>query len=145
LIPMETSSSSDDSCDSFGSDNFANTKRKFKPEVMEEMAKIFHENSDDESFCGFSESEIQDVLKLETDTEENDTRVKNQLPPTRLRECSVRLMKVAIKFPPQKSKRVKSKSVAIKPELDLDLDSDEERGPKFLEKRALNIKENKAM
>lgn len=25
LIPMETSSSSDDSCDSFGSDNFANT------------------------------------------------------------------------------------------------------------------------
>ncbi|KAL8183482.1 UNVERIFIED_CONTAM: hypothetical protein K2H54_042373 [Gekko kuhli] len=143
---METSSSSDDSCDSFGSDNFANTKLKFKPDVMEEMAKIFHENSDDESFCGFSESEIQDVLKLETDSEENDTSVKNQqLPPKRLRECSVRLMKVAINFPPQKSKRVKSKSVATKPELDLDLDSDEERGPKFLEKRALNIKENKAM
>ncbi|XP_015282597.1 PREDICTED: cell division cycle-associated protein 7-like [Gekko japonicus] len=84
-------------------------------------------------------------LKLEMDSEENYTSVKNQLPPKRLRECSVRLMKVAIKFPPQKSKRVKSKSVAIKPGLDLDLDSDEERGPKFLEKRALNIKENKAM
>lgn len=37
-------------------------KLKFKPDVTEEMAKIFYENSDDESFCGFSESEIQDVL-----------------------------------------------------------------------------------
>lgn len=37
-------------------------KLKFKPDVTEEMAKVFHEDSDDESFCGFSESEIQDVL-----------------------------------------------------------------------------------
>lgn len=37
-------------------------KLNFKPEVAEEMAKIFYEDSDDESFCGFSESEIQDVL-----------------------------------------------------------------------------------
>ncbi|XP_077175808.1 cell division cycle-associated protein 7 [Paroedura picta] len=145
LIPMETSSSSDDSCDSFGSDNFANTKPKFKPDVMEEMAKIFYEHSDDESFCGFSESEIQDVLKLETDSKENDTDMENKFPHKRLRECSVRLMKVAIKFPPPRSKRGKSERVATKPALDLDSDSDEERGSKFLEKRALNIKENKAM
>ncbi|XP_060113065.1 cell division cycle-associated protein 7 [Heteronotia binoei] len=142
LIPMETSSSSDDSCDSFGSDNFANTKLKFKPDVTEEMAKIFHENSDDESFCGFTESEIQ---KLEIDSEENVTRVENKFSHKGLRECSVRLMKVAIKFPPPKSKRGKSESVATKPKLDSDSDSDEERGSKFLKKRALNIKENKAM
>ncbi|KAJ7415553.1 Cell division cycle-associated protein 7 [Willisornis vidua] len=62
LIPMETSSSSDDSCDSFGSDNFANTKCRFRSDIGEELAKIFHEASDDESFCGFSESEVQDAL-----------------------------------------------------------------------------------
>ncbi|XP_048342828.1 cell division cycle-associated protein 7 [Sphaerodactylus townsendi] len=150
LIPMETSSSSDDSCDSFGSDNFANTKLKFKPDVTEEMAKILNENSDDESFCGFSESEIQDVLKLETDSEgtdseQNDASSKNKLPPIKLKECSVRLMKVAMKFPLQKSKRRKSENVTTKPKMDLDSDSDEERGSKFLQKRALNIKENKAM
>ncbi|EMP35102.1 Cell division cycle-associated protein 7 [Chelonia mydas] len=61
LIPMETSSS-DDSCDSFGSDNFANTKPKFRSDITEELAKIFCEDSDDDSFCGFSESEIQNVL-----------------------------------------------------------------------------------
>lgn len=37
-------------------------KPTFKPEVAEKMAKIFYEDSDEESFCGFSESEIQDVL-----------------------------------------------------------------------------------
>ncbi|XP_054827395.1 cell division cycle-associated protein 7 [Eublepharis macularius] len=144
LIPMETSSSSDDSCDSFGSDNFANTKLKFKPDVTEDMAKIFYENSDDESFCGFSESEIQDVLKLETDSEENDRSIKDGLPCKKLQGCSAPL-KVAMKFPLRRSKRGKGEDVATKTELDLDSDSDEERGSKFLEKRALNIKENKAM
>ncbi|CAI5762167.1 Cell division cycle associated 7 [Podarcis lilfordi] len=146
LIPMETSSSSDDSCDSFGSDNFANTKRSFKPEVAEEIAKIFYEDSDDESFCGFSESEIQDVLKLDTDSEENMSD-GDKFSCKRPRKCSVPL-KVAMKFPLRRSKRGKSEIIlAPEPpsELELDSDSDEERGPKFLEKRALNIKENKAM
>nr|XP_056717442.1 cell division cycle-associated protein 7 [Euleptes europaea] len=145
LIPMETSSSSDDSCDSFGSDNFANTKLKFKPDVTEEMAKIFYENSDDEPFCGFSESEIQDGLKLETDSEENDMSVENKHPPIRLKKCSVRLMKVAMKFPLRNSKRKNSENVTTETKMDSDSDSDEEKGSKFLEKRALNIKENKAM
>nr|XP_060635224.1 cell division cycle-associated protein 7 [Anolis sagrei ordinatus] len=148
LIPMETSSSSDDSCDSFGSDNFANTKSNFKPEVTEEMAKIFKEDSDDESFCGFSESEIHDALKLDTDSEENnecdeDKHQHNKRP----RNCPVPL-KVALKFPPRRSKRREAERVPapkLPCELDQDSDSDEERGPKFLEKRALNIKENKAM
>ncbi|XP_020666633.3 cell division cycle-associated protein 7 isoform X1 [Pogona vitticeps] len=147
LIPMETSSSSDDSCDSFGSDNFANTKPRFKPEVAEEVVKIFYEDSDDESFCGFSESEIQEVLKLETDSEENGMSDEDECLRQRPQKCSVPL-KVAMKFRPRRSERGNSKiAAAPKPscEPELDSDSDEERGPKFLEKRALNIKENKAM
>ncbi|KAH0621493.1 hypothetical protein JD844_022857, partial [Phrynosoma platyrhinos] len=147
LIPMETSSSSDDSCDSFGSDNFANTKSSFKAEVTEEMAKIFNEDSDDESFCGFSESEIQDALKLETDSEENDEDDEDEYLHKKPQKCIVPL-KVAMKFPPRRSKRGKSETdpaPKISCEQDLHSDSDEERGPTFLEKRALNIKENRAM
>ncbi|XP_066492604.1 cell division cycle-associated protein 7 [Tiliqua scincoides] len=145
-IPMETSSSSDDSCDSFGSDNFANTKPNFKPEVAEEMAKIFHEDSDDESFCGFSESEIQDVLKLNSG--ESDMSDEDTFSGKRPQKCLVPL-KVAMKFPLRRSKRVKSGIASVgKPlcKLELESDSDEkEKGSSFLEKRALNIKENKAM
>ncbi|KAJ7398036.1 Cell division cycle-associated protein 7 [Pitangus sulphuratus] len=79
LIPMETSSSSDDSCDSFGSDNFANTKCKFRSDIGKELAKMFHEASDDESFCGFSGNEVQGALKLESDSEENDTSAESEL------------------------------------------------------------------
>lgn len=60
LISMETSSSSNDSCDSFASNNFANTKPR--PDATKELASIFHADSDGESFCGFSESEIQDGM-----------------------------------------------------------------------------------
>ncbi|XP_034283451.1 cell division cycle-associated protein 7 isoform X1 [Pantherophis guttatus] len=144
LVPMETSSSSDDSCDSFGSDNFANTKPTFKPEVAEKMAKIFYEDSDEESFCGFSESEIQDVLKLGTDSEEEEAEKCSHKWPKK----SAAPLKVALKFPPRRSKRGKSKTVpASQPscKLDSEAESDEESGPKFLERRALNIKENKAM
>ena len=59
---METSSSSDNSCDSFASDNFPNTKPKFRSGISEEWQMFFSEDSDNESFCGFSESEVQDVL-----------------------------------------------------------------------------------
>jgi hypothetical protein len=34
--------------------------QKPRPDVTNELASIFHADSDDESFCGFSESEIQD-------------------------------------------------------------------------------------
>uniref|UniRef100_A0A8D0DXW1 Cell division cycle associated 7 n=1 Tax=Salvator merianae TaxID=96440 RepID=A0A8D0DXW1_SALMN len=108
LIPMETSSSSDDSCDSFGSDNFANTK-------------------------------------LDTDSEENDMNSAFQCKKPQKRSVP---LKVALKFPLRRSQRGKNVTVSSeKPscELELDSESDEERGPKFLEKRAINIKENKAM
>uniref|UniRef100_A0A8C9PW02 Zinc-finger domain-containing protein n=1 Tax=Spermophilus dauricus TaxID=99837 RepID=A0A8C9PW02_SPEDA len=62
LISMETSPPSDDSCDSFASDNFANTKPKFRSDISEELANVFYEDSDNESYCSFSESEVQDVL-----------------------------------------------------------------------------------
>ncbi|NXA52112.1 CDCA7 protein, partial [Nothocercus julius] len=146
LIPMETSSSSDDSCDSFGSDNFANTKPKFRSDITEELAKIFHEASDEESFCGFSESEIQDALKLDSDSAENDVNAENGV--TRQRQkCSVPL-KVAMKFPLRRSKRRKDEMDCLPEEMVTVSDSDsdsEEKGSMFLEKRALNIKENKAM
>uniref|UniRef100_A0A8D0HMI3 Zinc-finger domain-containing protein n=1 Tax=Sphenodon punctatus TaxID=8508 RepID=A0A8D0HMI3_SPHPU len=148
LIPMETSSSSDDSCDSLGSDNFANTKLKFRSDITEELAKIY-QDSDDESFCGFSESEIQDGFKLESESEGKDLNGEDMLLHSRrLRKRSAPL-KVAMKFPPRRSKRGKSE-IASPPERlvceqELDSDSDDEKGSKFLEKRALKIKENKAM
>ncbi|NWH81718.1 CDCA7 protein, partial [Piaya cayana] len=146
LIPMETSSSSDDSCDSFGSDNFANTKRKLRSHVKEELAKIFHEASDDEPFCGFSENEIQNALKLGSDSEESD-RSAGSVVARRRQKCPVPL-KVAMKFPPRRSERRKGEVEPIPEKLmpapDSDSDS-EEKGALFLEKRALNIKENKAM
>ncbi|XP_063255882.1 cell division cycle-associated protein 7 isoform X1 [Prinia subflava] len=146
LIPMETSSSSDDSCDSFGSDNFANTKCKFRSDINEELAKIFHEASDDESFCGFSENEVQDALKLESDSDENDTRAESKVDQRR-QKCPVPL-KVAMKFPSRRSERRKGGMEPV-PETPMpapDSDSDtEENGAMFLEKRALNIKKNKAM
>ncbi|XP_063174227.1 cell division cycle-associated protein 7 isoform X2 [Candoia aspera] len=57
-------------------------------------------------------------------------------------------LKVALKFPPRRSKRGKSETVpASEPSCkrESESESEEERGPKFLERRALNIKENKAM
>uniref|UniRef100_A0A8C5UJA2 Cell division cycle associated 7 n=1 Tax=Malurus cyaneus samueli TaxID=2593467 RepID=A0A8C5UJA2_9PASS len=167
LIPMETSSSSDDSCDSFGSDNFANTKCKFRSDIKEELAKIFHEASDDESFCGFSENEVQDALvrhgffyrqmlyvaklgalkaKLESDSEGNDGSAESEME-QRGQKCSVPL-KVAMKFTPRRSERRKVEMEPVPETLMPTPDSDsdtEEKGAVFLEKRALNIKENKAM
>ncbi|NWX42521.1 CDCA7 protein, partial [Steatornis caripensis] len=146
LIPIETSSSSDDSCDSFGSDNFANTKRKFRLEIKEELTKIFCEASDGESFCGFSEKEIQAALKLESDPEEADTSAESDVA-RRRRKCPIPL-KVAMKFTPRRPVKRKGEMEPLPEKLmpapDSDSDS-EEKGPVFLEKRALNIKENKAM
>ncbi|KAM4697874.1 cell division cycle-associated protein 7 [Rhinophrynus dorsalis] len=142
VIPMETSSS-DDSCDSFGSDNFANTKNKFRKGINGELAKVFSEVSDNESFCGFSECEIQEVVKIGSNSEKDGTaktktgRPKRNLP-----------LRVALKFPPKRSTRSqpakREEQKQTKNPVDSD-ESDEEKGSNFLEKRALNIKENKAM
>lgn len=36
--------------------------QKPRPDVANELASVFHADSDEESFCGFSESEIQDGM-----------------------------------------------------------------------------------
>ncbi|XP_041116298.1 cell division cycle-associated protein 7a [Polyodon spathula] len=142
LVPMETSSS-DDSCDSFGSDNFSNTKKTFKAEIVtEELAKIFDADSDNESFCGFQCTELQDVMgtmKVESEEESFQPRRQRRSPP----------LKVALKFPLRKGNtRERTPAKPLSPqqkESESDSDSDDEKGPNFIEKRAINIKENKAM
>ncbi|XP_007888198.1 cell division cycle-associated protein 7a [Callorhinchus milii] len=154
LVPMETSSS-DDSCDSFASDNFANSKAKVRPEILtEELARIFNEDSDDnESFKGFSESDLKDVMEAmsvesedKTDDETEDESEEDQ----KIQQKFSVPLRVAFRFPSRKNN--KNKSVANTrfalhkdSASDSDSDMDEPKGKSFLEKRALNIKENKAM
>ncbi|XP_070332109.1 cell division cycle-associated protein 7 isoform X2 [Odocoileus virginianus] len=104
LISMETPSSSDDSCDSFASDNFANTR-------------------------------------LQVDREGCRTRSQG----TRSGP-----LRVAMKFPTRHTRGAASKRTVPPgpPEnsvTDSNSDSEDESGMNFLEKRALNIKQNKAM
>lgn len=137
LISMETSSSSNDSCDSFASNNFANTKPR--PDATKELASIFHADSDGESFCGFSESEIQDGMRLQFNREGCRTRS----------QCwHSGPLRVAMKFPARNTWRVANKKVAPpKPSEssanDSHSDSEEEDNMNFLEKKALNIKQDK--
>uniref|UniRef100_M3XP62 Cell division cycle associated 7 n=1 Tax=Mustela putorius furo TaxID=9669 RepID=M3XP62_MUSPF len=183
LISMETSSSSDDSCDSFASDNFANTKPKFRSDISEELANVFYEDSDNESFCGFSESEVQDVLDhcgflqksrpdvtkelasifhADSDDEsfcgfsESEIQDGMRLQPdhtgyrTRSQCRRSGPLRVAMKFPTQNTRGATNKrAVPSKPPensvTDSSSDSEDENGMNFLEKRALNIKQNKAM
>lgn len=83
---------------------------------------------------------------MESDSDENDTSAESEID-QRGQKCSVPL-KVAMKFPLRRSERRKGGMEPV-PETPVpapDSDSDtEESGPMFLEKRALNIKENKAM
>nr|XP_044624637.1 cell division cycle-associated protein 7 isoform X2 [Equus asinus] len=186
LISMETSSSSDDSCDSFASDNFANTKPKFRSDISEELANVFYEDSDNESFCGFSESEVQDVLDhcgflqkprpdvtnelasifhADSDDEsfcgfsesEIQDGMRLQAVQSDRAGCRTRSqcrragpLRVAMKFPTRNTRGAANKRAAP-PEpsensvTDSSSDSEDENGMNFLEKRALNIKQNKAM
>ncbi|XP_036176144.1 cell division cycle-associated protein 7 isoform X3 [Myotis myotis] len=104
LISMETSSSSDDSCDSFASDNFANTRLQ-----------------SDRAGCR-----------------------------TRSQSRRAGPLRVAMKFPARNTRGAASKRAAApappeKSVADSNSDSEDENGMNFLEKRALNIKQNKAM
>lgn len=99
---METSSSSDDSCDSFASDNFANTRLQFNREGCRTRSQCWHSGP----------------------------------------------LRVAMKFPARNTWRVANKKVAPpKPSEssanDSHSDSEEEDNMNFLEKKALNIKQDK--
>nr|BAC26058.1 unnamed protein product [Mus musculus] len=111
LISMETSSSSDDSCDSFASDNFANTRLQLNREGCRTRSQCRHSGP----------------------------------------------LRVAMKFPARNTRRAASKKAAPpKPSEssannshsdseEEEEEEEEEDGMNFLEKRALNIKQNKAM
>ncbi|KAM4025930.1 cell division cycle-associated protein 7 [Anomaloglossus baeobatrachus] len=144
LISMETSSSSDDSCDSFGSDNFANTKNMFRKGTSEKLATIFSQDSDSESFCGFTEND----MKLDSDSEEERPKMLRRS--TRAQAKKNIPLKVALKFPPKRSPKIsppkkEARTEAKKKQKDEFDESDNESGPKFLAKRAMNIKQNKEM
>lgn len=83
---------------------------------------------------------------MESDSEESDTSAESEVSQRR-QKCPIPL-KVAMKFPPRRSERSKGEMEPLPEKLipppDSDSDS-EEKGAMFLEKRALNIKENKAM
>ncbi|KAM9305038.1 cell division cycle-associated protein 7 [Gastrophryne carolinensis] len=145
LIPMETSSSSDDSCDSFGSDNFANTKNKFRTGTSRKLARLFSEDSEPESFSGFSEDEIQGTMKPINKRGPVRARTSARVVQAK-RKVSLR---VALKMPPKQSAKINPPKKGQKEQetaspVDCG-DSDTEGGSNFLEKRALNIKQNKEM
>uniref|UniRef100_A0A1A8MFK0 Cell division cycle associated 7a n=1 Tax=Nothobranchius pienaari TaxID=704102 RepID=A0A1A8MFK0_9TELE len=124
LVPIATTSSSDDSCDSFGSDGgFANTKQMRR---MTDKPKVF----EDDSCSGSDDSEISSQIKaMKVETKQPRRRRPNAL-------------KVAMSFPTKTTNRKRPASEPLPQPKIQDSDSEEEN---FMSKRALNIKENKAM
>ncbi|XP_020787501.1 cell division cycle-associated protein 7a isoform X2 [Boleophthalmus pectinirostris] len=129
LVPMETSSS-DDSCDSFGSDGgFANTRRSLRQKRPAEKLKPVANASDEDTCSGFEAHVISSRMKaMKVDS------------PKRARQSSG--LKVALSFPSRKT-TAKKRPVSEPLPQPKAADSDEEDD--FIKKRALNIKENKAM
>ncbi|XP_026150322.1 cell division cycle-associated protein 7a [Mastacembelus armatus] len=136
LVPMETSSSSsDDSCDSFGSDGgFANTKSSLRQtRRATRKPKVSEATSEEDTGSGFEDNEINTQMKA--------MRVESSEPPRRGRRASV--LKVAMTFPTKKTGKKRPASEPLPPPTVQDSDSEEEES--FMDKRALNIKENKEM
>ncbi|XP_004081807.1 cell division cycle-associated protein 7 [Oryzias latipes] len=134
LVPMETSSSSsDDSCDSFGSDGgFANTRSRLRPtRRTAEKPKMPGVSSEEDTCSGFEENVISRQMQK--------ISVK---PSGRGRRSNV--LKVALTFPAKRSdrKRPASEPLPQAGEQESDSEGEEEN---FMNKRALNIKENKEM
>ncbi|KAM7407439.1 hypothetical protein PAMA_003253 [Pampus argenteus] len=131
LVPMETSS--DDSCDSFGSDGgFANTRSSLRQtRRMGEKPKVFAATSEEDTCSGF-ENAINSQMKA--------MKVNSQ-PSRRGRKSNV--LKVAMSFPTRKTGMKRPASEPLpQPRV---VDSDSEEDDNFMNKRALNIKENKEM
>ncbi|XP_057708649.1 cell division cycle-associated protein 7a [Corythoichthys intestinalis] len=134
LVTMETSSSSsDDSCDSFGSDGgFTNTRSSSRLlRKTLDKKKALEVAVEEDARTGFEEEIINNQMKT----------MKVDCEPVR-RGRKPNILKVAMAFPTRKaaSKRPVSEPLA-QPQV---LDSDEEE-ENFIAKRALNIKENKEM
>eukprot|EP00063_Salmo_salar_P044669 XP_014019504.1 PREDICTED: cell division cycle-associated protein 7-like isoform X1 [Salmo salar] len=139
LVPMETSSSSsDDSCDSFGSDGgFANTKSSFREaKKVAERAKVFEASSEEESLSGF-EKAFSSEMRVDSESEESVT--------PRKRGRRSQTLKVAMKFPTRRASQ--KKTIAAEPPKQPKVAPKQttDEGDNFMDKRALNIRENKAM
>ncbi|XP_041807063.1 cell division cycle-associated protein 7a [Chelmon rostratus] len=136
LVPMETSSSSsDDSCDSFGSDGgFANTRSSLRQtRRTAEKPTAFEATSEEDTCSGFEENGINSQMKA--------MKVDSEIP-RRGRRSNV--LKVAMTFPAKKTGKKRPASEPLPQSKAQDSDSEEEEED-FMNKRALNIKENKEM
>ncbi|XP_029936877.1 cell division cycle-associated protein 7a [Myripristis murdjan] len=134
LVPMETSSSSDDSCDSFGSDGgFVNTRKSLRQaKRTSNKPKVFETTSEEDTCSGFEDSVINNQMrsmKVDADPES----------PRRGRRSHT--FKVAMTFPTRKTSKKRPASEPLPQPKASDSDSEDS----FIHKRALNIKENKAM
>ncbi|KAL2081596.1 hypothetical protein ACEWY4_023449 [Coilia grayii] len=147
VVPMETSSSSsDDSCDSFGSDGFANTRKILKPTRVSprraKTLKTLEVTSEEDTRSSFEDknfNEEMNAMKVDSDC---DSVEEDPVPERRPRRSNT--LKVALRFPPKKNAQKRPASEPSPPAKDSS-DSDAEEGENFLSKRAINIKENKAM
>ncbi|KAA0716101.1 Cell division cycle-associated protein 7 [Triplophysa tibetana] len=133
-VPMETSSS-DDSCDSFGSDGFGSSKRPMRQARSPAQCKKPFELpvAVEEDACSDFENDLNEDMtdmNMESDTETCS-------PPRKTRRSFT--LKVAMKFPPKRASPTKPAAPEPKPK------TEDPEGGSFLQKRALNIKENKAM
>ncbi|XP_062862449.1 cell division cycle-associated protein 7a [Trichomycterus rosablanca] len=143
LVPME-SSSSEDSCDSFASDGFAPMKRPLRqtrssPRISSLKEKVTGTPpvSEEEACSDFEENEFSNdmnSMKMDSDSEMSQ-------PQKRARRSFT--LQVAMKFPTKKANRKESANhEPVSEPKERQPDSDEED---FIAKRALNIKENKAV
>uniref|UniRef100_A0A3B3D3J5 Cell division cycle associated 7a n=1 Tax=Oryzias melastigma TaxID=30732 RepID=A0A3B3D3J5_ORYME len=136
LVPMETSSSSsDDSCDSFGSDGgFANTRSSLRPmRRTPQKPKMPQASSEEDTCSGFEENVISRRMQ--------NINV-NAKPSGRGRRSNV--LKVALTFPAKRTDRKRPASEPLPQVREQESDSEGEE-ENFMNKRALNIKENKEM
>uniref|UniRef100_A0A3P8V3A8 Cell division cycle associated 7a n=1 Tax=Cynoglossus semilaevis TaxID=244447 RepID=A0A3P8V3A8_CYNSE len=131
---METSSSaSEDSCDSFGSDGgFANTKRSVGRPRKTAVKPAVSEVTSEEDTCSGSEEIIinskMESMKVDTKTPRRGRRSAG--------------LKVAMTFPTRKQGQKRPASEPLPQPKVCESESEEED---FMAKRALNIKENKEM
>nr|XP_020452007.1 cell division cycle-associated protein 7 [Monopterus albus] len=138
LAPIETSSStSDDSCDSFGSDGgFATTRRSSLRQSRRTAGKpkVSKATSEEDTCSGFEESVINTGMKaMKVDSE------------SLRRGHRSKVLKVAMMFPTKATGKKRPASKPL-PQLKVqDPDSDSEEEGNFMAKRAMNIKENKEM
>ncbi|XP_056145908.1 uncharacterized protein LOC130121091 isoform X1 [Lampris incognitus] len=128
LVPMETSSSSDDSCDSFGSDGgFANTRSGLRSARKVAGTPKSFDSSLEEDACSWINSQMN-AMKVDSEPRRRGRKTSSNL-------------KVALVFPTRKAGQKRPASEPLPQPKDSDSDSEDN----FIDKRALNIKENKAM